>query len=202
MVLDIGQKRSEKMRTFIVGTNKKFLNWGATKVYDFSKAQAEAEDGDAIQLQPQTEIRVEGQYGLPFEIDKDITIIGDVSADNSITTTIQGAFTINNECKVTFENIHLKDSVEERAIISSTGGHISIRNCFIHNINNKLKELVEANFAYVDISSSTFSASNKEWGSLSFNHSTLTVKNTYFDNVKFFCKIQVIVAYLKLKFRV
>ncbi|WP_241680438.1 hypothetical protein [Ligilactobacillus salivarius] len=117
------------MRTFIVGTSKQFLNWGATKVYDFSEAYDEAEDGDVIQLQPQTEIKVEGQYGSSFKISKNITIIGNIDTDGLINTIIKGSISIIDGCKVVFENINFKYGTT--SVVFSIDGQFVIKNCLM-----------------------------------------------------------------------
>ncbi|WII29624.1 AAA family ATPase [Ligilactobacillus salivarius] len=177
------------MRTFIVGTSKQFLNWDATKVYDFSEAYDEAEDGDVIQLQPQTEIKVEGQYGSSFKISKNITIIGNIDTDGLINTIIKGSISIIDGCKVVFENINFKYGTT--SVVFSIDGQFVIKNCLMDDEDNK-EQLIDnepclsAYKGEIDIVDSRFDLSNEDGNVIHCITSTLNVTNTFFDKTGIF----------------
>ena len=82
---------SETMATFIVGNTKKVFNFGTSKVWDFSEAYRNASDGDVIQFQAGTIINL-GQNR--FTIEKNLSFVGDMKDDGSLTTSINGTILV------------------------------------------------------------------------------------------------------------
>ena len=84
------------MVTFIVGNTKKVFNFGTSKVWDFSEAYRNASNGDVIQFQAGTIINL-GQNR--FTIEKNLSFVGDMKDDGSLTTSINGTILVSQSVR-------------------------------------------------------------------------------------------------------
>ena len=170
------------MATFIVGNTKKVFNFGTSKVWDFSEAYRNASDGDVIQFQAGTIINL-GQNR--FTIEKNLSFVGDMKDDGSLTTSINGTILVTKGYQVSFEKMILNDNID-RTVITVNGADVVLNQCIIRNFSNTNKKvLLYANDnAQVKIMNSIVDTSDqKRWDTIKTYQANLVIENTTLDKV-------------------
>ena len=170
------------MATFIVGNTRKVFNFGTSKVWDFSEAYRNASDGDVIQFQAGTIINL-GQNR--FTIEKNLSFVGDMKDDGSLTTSINGTILVTKGHQVSFEKMILNDNID-RTVITVKGADVVLNQCIMRNFSNTNKKvLLYANDnAQVKIMNSIVDTSDqKKWDTIKTYQANLVIENTTLDKV-------------------
>lgn len=170
------------MATFIVGNTKKVFNFGTSKVWDFSEAYRNASDGDVIQFQAGTIINL-GQNR--FTIEKNLSFVGDMKDDGSLTTSINGTILVTKGYQVSFEKMILNDNID-RTVVTVNGANVVLNQCIMRNFSNTNKKvLLYANDnAQVKIMNSIVDTSDqKRWDTIKTYQANLVIENTTLDKV-------------------
>ena len=170
------------MATFIVGNTKKVFNFGTSKVWDFSEAYRNASDGDVIQFQAGTIINL-GQNR--FTIEKNLSFVGDMKDDGSLTTSINGTILVTKGYQVSFEKMILNDNID-RTVVTVNGADVVLNQCIMRNFSNTNKKvLLYANDnAQVKIMNSIVDTSDqKRWDTIKTYQANLVIENTTLDKV-------------------
>ncbi|MBL1070913.1 AAA family ATPase [Ligilactobacillus salivarius] len=170
------------MATFIVGNTRKVFNFGTSKVWDFSEAYRNASDGDVIQFQAGTIINL-GQNR--FTIEKNLSFVGDMKDDGSLTTSINGTILVTKGHQVSFEKMILNDNID-RTVITVNGADVVLNQCIMRNFSNTNKKvLLYANDnAQVKIMNSIVDTSDqKRWDTIKTYQANLVIENTTLDKV-------------------
>ena len=170
------------MATFIVGNTKKVFNFGTSKVWDFSEAYRNASDGDVIQFQAGTIINL-GQNR--FTIEKNLSFVGDMKDDGSLTTSINGTILVTKGHRVSFEKMILNDNID-RTVVTVNGANVVLNQCIMRNFSNTNKKvLLYANDnAQVKIMNSIVDTSDqKRWDTIKTYQANLVIENTTLDKV-------------------
>ena len=170
------------MATFIVGNTRKVFNFGTSKVWDFSEAYRNASDGDVIQFQAGTIINL-GQNR--FTIEKNLSFVGDMKDDGSLTTSINGTILVTKGHQVSFEKMILNDNID-RTVVTVNGADVVLNQCIMRNFSNTNKKvLLYANDnAQVKIMNSIVDTSDqKRWDTIKTYQANLVIENTTLDKV-------------------
>lgn len=126
------------MATFIVGNTRKVFNFGTSKVWDFSEAYRNASNGDVIQFQAGTIINL-GQNR--FTIEKNLSFVGDMKDDGSLTTSINGTILVTKGYQVSFEKMILNDNID-RTVVTVNGADVVLNQCIMRNFSNTNKKVL------------------------------------------------------------
>ena len=170
------------MATFIVGNTRKVFNFGTSKVWDFSEAYRNASNGDVIQFQAGTIINL-GQNR--FTIEKNLSFVGDMKDDGSLTTSINGTILVTKGYQVSFEKMILNDNID-RTVVTVNGANVVLNQCIMRNFSNTNKKvLLYANDnAQVKIMNSIVDTSDqKRWDTIKTYQANLVIENTTLDKV-------------------
>lgn len=172
------------MRTFIIGSDKLNL-FKRNTIYSFERALREAVDGDTLQFQEGYDQRVE--EGASFIlIEKNINIVGTTSIINGEVqiSCRTKPIRISNGAKVSIENIHIINSLENtHNLLLNQKSEVRLNSVIVENIiereqKHQLIRVIEN--SKIDIeSSSLIGSATSTVNSLSVNNSELNISNSY-----------------------